>query len=180
MLRQRKTILKTKLLYFSIAIFVTGCASTYQYNDFRSIKTKLDRFKGVLISTPEDGWYGNTTYRNSGRMTAKAVRAAFSKYVSRVDVINTCHGDDCLNLIDTEKYGYYVKPEILHWEDRATEWSSKPDRIEIQLVIYDAVTKNELLNSSYTGKSKLSTFGGDYPQNLLPEPTNHSVSSMYQ
>tara|TARA_B100000315_G_scaffold117125_1_gene107397 strand:+ start:1144 stop:1326 length:183 start_codon:yes stop_codon:yes gene_type:complete len=47
-------------------------------------------------------------------MTANAVRAAFSKYTSRVNTINTCHGDDCLNNIDTEKYGYYVKPEIFH------------------------------------------------------------------
>ena len=172
--------MKTKLLYLFLAIIVTGCASTYKYKEFQSIETKLDRSKGVLISTPEDGLYGNTQYHNSGRMTANAVRAAFSKYSSRVDVINTCHGDDCLNSIDTEKYGYYVRPEILHWEERATEWTGLPDRIEIQLVIHDAVTKNELVNSSYTGKSKWATFGGDHPQDLLPEPTNQYVSSLYQ
>ena len=172
--------MKTKLLYLFLIILVTGCASTYKYKELQSIEIKLDSSKGVLISTPEDGFYGSTQYHNSGRMTANAVRAAFSKYASRVDVINTCHGDDCLNSIDTEKYGYYVRPEILHWEERATEWTGLPDRIEIQLVIYDTVTKNELVNSSYTGKSKWATFGGDHPQDLLPEPTNKYASSLYQ
>ena len=113
-------------------------------------------------------------------MTANEIRAAFSKYTSSVDVTDSCHGDDCLNGINTKKYGYYVRPVILHWEERATEWSGKPDRIEIQIVIYDAVTKNELANSSYTGKSKWATFGGDHPQDLLPEPTNKHVKSLYQ
>ena len=83
--------------------------------------------------------------------------------------------------IDTEKYGYFVKPVILswEWEDRATEWSGKADRIEIQLIIYDVVTKKERANSSYTGKSKWATFGGDHRQDLLPEPTNSCVNSLY-
>lgn len=172
--------MKTKILYLFLVILVTGCASTYKYKEFQSIETKLDRSKGVLISTPKDGRYGKTQYNNSGIMTAKAVRGAFSKYASMVDVTDTCYGDDCLHSINIEKYGYYVRPVILQWEDRATEWSGKPDRIEIQLVIYDAVTKKELVNSTYTGKSKWATFGGDHPQDLLPEPTNESVSSLYQ
>ena len=172
--------MKSKMLCLLIAILATGCASTYRYNELQPVTTKLDGTQGVLISTPQDGWYENTQYRNSGKMTANAVRAAFSKYASRVDVVNSCHGDGCLSGIDTEKYGYYVKPEILHWEERATEWSGKPDRIEIQLVIFDAATKRELANSSYTGKSKWGTFGGDHPQDLLSEPTNQYVSSLYQ
>lgn len=172
--------MKSKLLCLVTAILAAGCASTYTYNELQPVTTRLDRTRGVLISTPQDGWYGTIQYRNSGKMTANAVRAAFSKYASRVDVVDSCHGDDCLSGIDTERYGYYVKPEINHWEERATEWSGKPDRIEIQLVIFDAATKRELANSSYTGKSKWATFGGDHPQDLLTEPTNQYVSSLYK
>ena len=113
-------------------------------------------------------------------MTAYAIRAAFSKHSSVVEVVNTCHGDDCLNSIDVEKFGYYVKPEILQWEDRNTEWSGKKDKIEIQIAVYDAVTKQELANSTYTGRSKWATFGGDHPQDLLAEPTNEYVSGLYK
>jgi len=168
------------MLCVLVAIFATGCASTYKYSDFKPITTKLDGTQGVLISTPPDGWYENTQYHNSGRMTTNAVRAAFSKYASTVDVVDSCHGENCLSIIDTEKYGYYVKPEILSWEDRATEWSGKPDRVEIQIVVFETVTKRELSNSSYTGKSKWATLGGDHPQDLLPDPTNQYVESLYK
>lgn len=167
-------------LYFLLAILAGGCASTYEYDELRPVSASLDRAQGVLISTPEDAWYESKQYRNSGRMTTNAIRAAFPKHTSRVDVVNTCHGDDCLSSIDVEKYGYYVKPEILQWEDRATEWSGKSDRLEIQIAVYDAVTKKELANSSFTGKSKFATFGGDHPQDLLAEPMNNYVSDLYK
>ncbi|WP_417667543.1 DUF4823 domain-containing protein [Pseudidiomarina sp.] len=168
------------LILTTVMMLFSGCASTYNYSEFQAPVDKLDPSLGVLISVPEDGWYENTQYRNSGRMTVNAVRAAFSKNASKVDIAQDCHDEECLDKIDVERYGYFVKPVILHWEDRATEWSGKPDRIEIQIVIYDAITKSELANSSYTGKSKWATFGGDHPQDLLPEPTNEYVSNLYQ
>jgi hypothetical protein len=75
-----------RLLFVTvIALFVTGCSSTYKHSELQPLETNLDSGKGVLISTPEDGWYGNTQYHGSGRNTGNAVRAAFSKNASRVD-----------------------------------------------------------------------------------------------
>jgi hypothetical protein len=156
-----------------------GCASAYKCNEFHGIEAGLNPYLGVLISVPENGWYGNTEYKKSGVMTANSIRAAFLKNAAMVDISEACKGDSCLNEIDSKSYGYYVKPTILHWEERATEWSGKPDRIEIQIVVYDSTTKNEIANTSFTGKSKWATFGGDHPQDLLPEPTNNFVSSLY-
>ena len=163
-----------------IVLLTAGCASTYQRNDVVTAEGTLDREKGVLVSIPKDGWYGTTQYFGSGSMTAIAVEAAFSKNASRVDLVTNCHGESCLESIDTKSYGYYVKPEILHWEEQATVWSGLPDRIEIQLVIYDVESKRQLANSTYTGKSKRATFGGDHPQDLLAAPTNEYVSSLYR
>ena len=172
-------MIKNLLVVLSLSL-IAGCASTYKHSEFQAPTAKLDSTKGVLISTPEDGWYENTQYRNSGRIAANAIRAAFSKNAKRADVTSDCKGDECLNSIDSKKYAYYVKPIILHWEERATEWSGKPDRVEIQMVIFDVLTKEELANSSYTGKSKWATFGGDHPQDLLPDPTNEYVSKLYR
>lgn len=160
--------------------FLLGCTSTYKHSELQTTSEKLDPSVGVLISIPEDGWYQSTQYKNSGRMTANAVRAAFSKNANKVDFAFNCKNDECLSEIDIEKYGYFVKPIILSWEDRATEWSGKPDKIEIQLIVYDTITKEELANSTYTGKSKWATLGGDHPQDLLPAPTNSYVNSLYK
>ena len=169
-----------KYVLISLTLLATGCGSTYKYYDVIQIDTKLDSKKGVLISTPEDGWFKVKQYHNSGKMTANEIRAAFSKESSRVDLVTNCHGDDCLNNINIEKYGYYIKPEILHWEDRNTEWSGVTGRIEIQLIIYDAVTKKELANTSYKGRGNWLTYGGDHPQDLLQEPINEYVKSLYR
>lgn len=75
----------------------------------------------------------------------------------------------CLEKTQAQPYGYYVIPEILHWEDRATEWSGIPDRLEVKLSIFDG-NKKELASTIITGKSKWATLGGDHPQDLLPEP----------
>ena len=82
-----------------------------------------------------------------------------------------------------EKYSndfqYYVVPEILHWEERATEWSGLPDRIELQLSVYEFGMRDNIASTHILGKSKWATFGGDHPQDLLPKPINDFVSSLY-
>jgi len=170
-----------KLKYLSILplLLITGCASTYIHSELRPIEAKLDINKGVLISTPKDGVYGNTQYQNSGKMTASVIKEAFSKHALKVDLVDNCSGDRCLKNIDAIKYGYYVMPTILQWEDRATAWSGLPDRIEVKIEVYDAKTSKELSSASYTGKSKWMTLGGDNPQDLLSVPTNKYVNGLY-
>ena len=56
---------------FSI-LFVLGCSSTYKHTELKLPIAKLDPSLGVLISIPDDGWYGEHQYQNSGRMTANA------------------------------------------------------------------------------------------------------------
>ena len=176
-----KGIFMFKKLFFILAAFgLAACTSTYRHSEFQIPAAKLNPSKGVIIVVPDDGWYGSIHYKNSGRMTAHAVRAAFAKHASRTVLVSDCAGTECMAQADIARFGYFVKPVILHWEDRATEWSVKPDRIEIQLVIYDAVTLTEIASASYMGKSKLATLGGDHPQDMLSEPTDKYVSSLYK
>jgi hypothetical protein len=70
-------------------------------------------------------------------------------------------------------------PEILHWEDRATEWSGIPDRVEVKLLVLEAQGNKEIASIVISGKSKWATFGGDHPQDLLPEPIKQYVESLY-
>ncbi len=172
--------MKKILSGLSILILLGGCASKYKHNMTQTFNSKLNNTKGVLISVPKNGIYGNTTYQNSGVMTASAIRSAFSKHTSTVDLNTNCSGKKCLKSINSNKYAYYVIPTIYHWEDRATEWSGKLDRVEIGIKIYDTRTLKIVSNSSYTGQSKWATFGGDHPQDLLPVPTNEFVNKLYR
>lgn len=63
----------------------------------------------------------------------------------------------------SRKLRYLAIPTILHWEDRATEWSGKPDRISDRLVFLDVVTGQTMDSAVMTAKSKWFTFRGDHP-----------------
>lgn len=163
-----------------LTLTASGCVSTYQHTDVKTTGTPLNPEKAVAISVPKNGHYGKTIYRHSGEMTAAAIKAAFSRHISNVEITKEAQTVESLRDKAPGRYGYYVKPSILQWEDRATEWSGIPDRIEIQVQIYDVDSGLEIRNSIYTGKSKWFTFGGDHPQDLLPKPTRQFVDSLYK
>ena len=175
----KQTIL-FRLPFIAAILVMTGCTSTYHRTDMKSVTAPLDPAGSVAISVPENGRYDGDEYQNSGDMTAAAVRAAFVRHSPEVVVMKDCQTVESLRKKEPGKFKYYIKPAILHWEERATEWSGKPDRIDIQIAIYDVSSGLQIGNSSYTGKSKWATFGGDHPQDLLPEPTQQFVDSLYR
>lgn len=162
-----------------LTVVLMGCSSTYTRSDLSIPTVILERGKVVAIATPANGSYGGKEYSGSGQNTATVVRAAFAKFARETSVVADCQTLSCL----TEKMGatadYLVIPEILHWEDRATEWSGIKDKLEVKLAVYDARSGKELAASSLAGKSRWATFGGDHPQDLLPEPINGYVASLF-
>ncbi len=165
-----------------IVIFVTifsGCASTYEQNNLTVPTSKLLKDQLIVISTPTNGFYGQKEYRESGNMTALAVRAAFVRFSTTTTISTDCKELICLKNNNTEVFDYYVIPKILHWEDRNTEWSGRPDKIEILLSIYEGKTWKNLASTTISGKSSWATFGGDHPQDLLQEPLNSYIDSLY-
>ncbi len=171
-------VLCTWILWL-VPILGMGCVSTYEYEEPTLEAGPLAEDRRVMICTPEDGWYSTTRYPNSGDSTARALREAFVPYARLVTIGPQCDDNTRLEDIDTSGYDYVVCPTILHWENRATEWSGLPDRIRIGLVVYNASSRDVLAKGSYAGKSKWATFGGDKPEDLLPEPTQRFVDQLY-
>ena len=163
-----------------VAILVlSGCAARYDQVNLSVPDTKFSKDGPVIIATPANGYYETTEYRSSGRMTALAVKSAFSKHSRNTKIAKDCEDLACLKEKYPNEFRYYVVPEILQWEDRATEWSGIPDRIEVQVSIYEQGTWKDISSTQITGKSKWATFGGDHPQDLLPKPLNSYVDSLY-
>lgn len=162
---------------FIFLLLISGCSSTYTHNNFSNSGQNLHAGKSLIIATPSNGRYGDNTYQSSGEMTASAARAEFSKHSNNVTISESCSDIECLK--KGESFVYYVVPEILQWEDRATEWSGLPDRIEIKITIYTGENFDVVASTTFTGKSKWATFGGDHPQDLLPTPMNTYISSLY-
>ncbi|MFN2048460.1 DUF4823 domain-containing protein [Pantoea agglomerans] len=160
------------------AIMLAGCSAKYNQIDVKQTTELLDRKGSVLIAMPKDGFYDTTVYRSSGQETASAIQAAFTRHSDNVSISQQCSDIQCLKN-NSNDYTYLVVPQILHWEDRATEWSMKPDKIEIKLAIYKSSDLSLLSSSVINGSSKIATWGGDHPQDLLSVPINSYISSLY-
>jgi len=160
-----------------IIVALIGCASTYykQYT-LTDLGIKLDRDRSVVIAIPENGVYQRIKYSNSAKETAYALRKAFKRFTKNTTVVSDCKELSCLKSMQSGRFDYYVVPEILRWEDRATAWSGIPDNIEIKISIYEEKNWRELSSVIIKGKSVAS---GKKPQDLLGEPINKYVESIY-
>lgn len=163
----------------AISGLLAGCSATYDMIDVQPRSEYMLKNKQVIILTPTDGIYETRSYAGSGDATARVIKAGILRYTDNVTVIPDCHVISCLSEKDKVSEGYYIVPQILHWEDRATEWSGIPDKVEIKISIYNAFSNNIVSSIVINGKSKYATFGGDHPQDLLPEPVNKYISSLY-
>jgi hypothetical protein len=160
---------------------LSGCADTHQLARATGKGLTSDRQASAYVALPQDGHLGQIAYSGSGALTSQAVAVAFSPYLRRVTVgIKT---EDFSAAQQTAKAGaftYLLYPDILHWEDRATEWSGRPDQAAVKVSIIDARTGETLDSAVVSGKSGLATFGGDRPEHLLPKPLADYAATLFR
>jgi len=181
MLRPRKVDFKMRYFFIiSFSILILSCSAHFQQIDLTNKpQAKFDSQGKVLIATSQDGHYGTINYPGSGLMTSQSIIKAFARHTKLAMTIICSTIDSCLNEAKKNGYSYLVYPEILHWEERATEWSGKPDRIEIKVTLF-TVDNGEIVHSAVlAGRSKWVTLKWDHPQDLLPGTVNTYTSALY-
>jgi hypothetical protein len=170
-----------KLAVLLSLISLCGCVSKYRIDSYAAPTAHVDKTASFYVTLPEDGQYDGTVYPNSGADTAEALRTALLAHVDRV-VIGAAKGEDLATALAQAKQqgiSNVVQSSILNWEDRATEWSGIPDKITLKLALYDVQTGSQLSSTVTSASSKWGTFGGDHPQDLLPEPTKRFIDPLF-
>lgn len=124
----------------------------------------------VFVPLPEDGQdHRPRTYRGSGEQVLDEVARQLRGRGWTVLEGETMSVPDAIRTAAHAGAELVVYPAITLWSDRATEWSGIPDRIDLVISIFDAST-GELVDRREIGAaSRWATFGGDHPQDLLPE-----------
>lgn len=162
-------------------IFLYGCADSAKITPDASYSTIIiPKTSNVYVSLPDNGTYGDTIYENSGQMVATIIKSALLKHTIKVEIAATPENYDAvLTSARQNKADYVFYSSILHWEDRATEWSARPDKVTVKITVISAVSGQPVSSVTIDGKSGLATFGGDHPQDLLPKPVSHFVDSLF-
>ena len=162
-------------------VLLLGCAHSYEMRSQGGEipETRLPRTASFFVGVSEDGRFEAQAYSGSGLMTTQAVVTALSAHARIVRAARAPASiEENLAAARSEHLQYLVQPTILHWEERATEWSGKPDRISVRLELIAVSSKETLDSTVLSGKSKWATFGGDHPQELLPEPLAEYVADL--
>jgi hypothetical protein len=164
------------ILALSIA---AGCSATYETVGGSSVVQKLQA-ESVYVAVPANGKYNATVYVESGNQTAQAITEALRALVSQVSRGSVPESVDvALARAGEGGFQYLCFPTILHWGERATQWSGKPDRIQIRLDVL-AVASGQLVDSfTFSGKSKWMTLGGDAAHELLSEPLRNYADARF-
>ncbi|GAD78410.1 DUF4823 domain-containing protein [Vibrio ezurae] len=164
--------LKTWLLSLLFLPFLWGCADSHNL-ELTTLNTniKLKSNDSVYIAQSKDGVYGNKHYQGSGQMVNQVIQAELVTKLNHIDTATSYRSyKDAVQYATDNDYDYLIYPTILHWEDRATEWSGIPDKVKLKITILDLRNHIEVKTGIIDGKSGLATLGGDHPQDLLPEP----------
>ena len=173
------------LALVSVLVLVSACVSqerkvhSFENQVLLQVSEPLSTDVEVIIATPADGVYADTPIELSGSRTASAVRDAFVAKAANVSIDEGCDSIDCISENFTGDQGYAVIPIILHWEERATEWSGVPDQIKVQIDTYDISSKTLLASFVIRGYGKQWTYGGEHTQDLLPVPLAEYVAMLY-
>lgn len=165
------------LLILSAAILMSGCSASYQ-SEFLQPQAYMQAQTRIIIVTPEMGRYGTIDYPSSGIEVASALANEMKTYSQNITTINSPVKIQDITDEDLQQNDYVFIPQILHWEDRLTGWSFRPDRIKVRFDIYD--NQRQLVNSYLiTGRSAYVVWVSRQPNSLLKKPIRTMLKTFF-
>ena len=169
------------MIALALAFSVAACASNYETTVIQDNRAEpISPDASLLVAVEGDGSYIDKIYPGSGNMARRAMVLALSKYATDVSAIPDFMTAEAATLnAKAQNAGYLVYLSILNWEDRATEWSGRPDRIEIAVRLIDGNSGDLLESKLVKASSKWATFGGDHPQDLLKTPFDQYAAGIF-
>lgn len=169
---------------FLLLLMTSACSTVDKKQAFESIDylepgKPLSQDTRVAIQIPSDGRFENTIYVDSGEKTATAFKSAFEEYVQSVKLLPGCYDQRCLTRAKNNGSDYFVSLEIIYWEDRATNWSGKLDRLTIKVSMFDVSTGTELSTTYLHTNSSIDAPDGGHVEDFLPSLTQQYVASLF-
>jgi hypothetical protein len=165
--------MNAKLPAILSVLLLTSCVHKYAVPGPTHDQGHLRVAATIFVVTPRDGRDDRPkTYEGSGVWTSSALADALRARGMQVVMGGTETAlPKAIEAAAAAGADFIVYPQISHWSDRATEWSGIPDRITLLITVYDVATSAVLDRQEIRASSRWATFGGDHPQELLPELT---------
>ena len=75
---------------------------------------------------------------------------------------------------------YVLYPTIVKWEDRATEFTGRRDRVTVKADLIDLTTSKIVFSREIEVVGKWMTDGGESPKDLLDQPAEQYANALFR
>ncbi len=161
---------------------LAGCQSTYSEQDLSKTTPPLLRNTSrIYVAIPFDVSFKHKVAQNSGKQTADALASAFQKNTR--SVYESKYPESMTEALDSaRKYSaeYLVYPMLLKWEDHSTEYSGVRDKLQVRIDTIDMSNSTVVYSKMIEATGKWMSDGGDSPSDLLGEPSQSYVNSLFR
>lgn len=174
--------LRRFLLGFVCLLSLSACKSTYSEKNVTTEPPPLLRATSrIYVAIPVDATFKKTVAQGSGKLTAQAIMVALNRYTKSV-YLGKFPESATEALESARRYNaeYLVYPNLLKWEDRATEWSGRRDRLEVKIDLIDLADSRVAFSREISATGKWMTDGGDTPNDLLEQPVEEYVNALFR
>lgn len=163
-------------------VLLAACKSTSSHKDNTAGPAPILRTSSrIYVATPFDASYKNKVAQGSGKQTAEAFGAALTRYTKSVYTGKTPESaTDALDNARRYNADYLVYPTIVRWEDHATEWSGVRDQLELKVDLLDLSDGHLAFSREIRATGKWMTDGGDTPGDLLAQPVEQFVNTLFR
>lgn len=135
----------------------------------------------IYVAIPFDASFKDKVAQGSGKATAQAFTAAFSRHMRATLMSRIPESlEEALESARRANTDYLVYPTILKWEDRATEWSGRRDRLALKVDLIDLGSSRVVFSREIAATGKWMSDGGDKPSDLLDEPAEQYVNALFR
>ncbi len=164
-----------------LLLLLVGCSDTHKLVRYEGSGSAISQDAAVYIALPRDGQYGSIVYTGSGKTVALEVDKAFQGYVRETTIATKRETlKNALESAKAQASDYLIYPEIVHWEDRNTGWSGRPDVATIKLSIVDVLSGMVLDSAELGGTSKVMSWSLEHPEDLIPKPLAEYAASLFK
>jgi hypothetical protein len=161
---------------------LTACKSTYEEKDLSNEPAPLLKSNSrIYVAIPFDATFKEEVVQGSGKQTAQAFHAAFLRYTRAVYTSRFPESlSEAMEIARNGNMEYVLYPTIVKWEDRATEFSGRRDRLTVKAELIDLNTSKVVFSREVAAIGKWMTDGGETPKDLLEQPAEQYANALFR
>jgi hypothetical protein len=166
---------------FLLALLAVGCSVPRSVPEGSVVAGQKVNPQGrVLVLAVTDGQeQGQDPAKGSGRGMVSALRKDLMAHAVPLSTTDASALSDGFTEAGKLGFDYVMKCVITEWEDNATAWSGKGDKLSISIELYDARTRQLVAAGSHYRVATGFTFVSGTPDRFMDECAQGALSKIY-